>query len=306
MALRDSPRGGLKDRVYGILEGINPRDRTTHVFQLLMLTLIMLNIAAMVLETVKPFYEAHEHFFDLFETFSVMIFSFEYVARLWVCNSSQRFAHPFWGRLRFALTPLAIIDLLAVLPFFMPFLHAHADLRFVRGVRLVRLLRLFKLARYSQAFQLLGRVLVARKEELLCTLFILFVFLLVSSSLMYYVENEAQPDKFASVPEALWWGVITLTTVGYGDVYPITPVGKVLGGIIALMGIVVIVLPTASIVTGFLKESETVRICPHCAKPLIGSTEVDSVAGSVCPPTPSQSPDDTDASASPFSSRPVG
>src|SRR5207244_291073 len=120
----------------------------------------------MVLETVQFIYDAHEHFFDLFETVSVVIFSVEYLARLWACTASPRFAHPLWGRLRFALTPLAIIDLLAVLPFYMPFLHDHVDLRFVRGVRLVRLLRLFKLARYSRAFQLFGRVLIARKEEL--------------------------------------------------------------------------------------------------------------------------------------------
>src|SRR5262249_31763474 len=127
MALRDSQPAGLKDRVYAVLEGTNPRDHTTRVFQFLMLTLIMLNIAAMVMETVKPFYEAHEYFFDIFEIVSVIIFSVEYIARLWACISSPQFAHPVWGRLRFALTPMAIIDLLAVLPFFMPFLHDQVD-----------------------------------------------------------------------------------------------------------------------------------------------------------------------------------
>jgi voltage-gated potassium channel len=286
MSLRDSPPVGLKVRAYGILEGINPRDRTTQLFQLLMLTLIMLNIAAMVIETVKPIYEAHEHFFDLFETVSVVIFSLEYVARLWACTSSRKYAHPVWGRLRFALTPLAIIDLLAVLPFYMPLLHV--DLRFVRGVRLVRLLRLLKLARYSQALQLFGRVLAACKKELLSTFFILLVYLLVSSSLMYYVEHEAQPDKFGSVPAAFWWGIATVTTAG-GDVYPITPAGKALGGIFALIGIVVIALPTAIIVAAFLQETARERMCPHCGKPLVEALGGDGFTGSKSAAISSQS-----------------
>ena len=164
---------------------------------------------------------------------------------------------------------MALVDLFAVLPFYLPMIFPF-DLRFIRAFRLFRLFRLFKLARYSVAFKTLGRVIKLKKEELNIAVFIIFLLLIVSSSLMYFVEHNVQPNTFQSIPHALWWGVSTLTTVGYGDIYPITPIGKFLGAIIALLGIGIFALPAGIFASGFAEElakrnKETIY-CPFCGK----------------------------------------
>jgi voltage-gated potassium channel len=132
------------------------------------------------------------------------------------------------------------------------------------------LFRMFKIARYMRAMELFKRVLKERKEQLtLSFIFILFV-LIIISFFMYFAEHEAQPDKFGSIPQAMWWGIATLTTVGYGDVVPITPLGKVLGGFIALTGVAILALPTGILSSGFFellhKPKGAKHICPHCGK----------------------------------------
>jgi voltage-gated potassium channel len=165
------------------------------------------------------------------------------------------------------LTPLSLIDLFAVLPFYLP-MFIPFDLRFLRAIRLIRIVRLFKLGRYTESVRQFGRVLKSKRAELLTTVFIIFILLIVASSLLYYVEHNAQPDKFASIPEAMWWGVVTLTTVGYGDIYPVTGLGKFLGAIISLLGIGLFALPTGLISAGFIEEiakkRRTPGKCPKC------------------------------------------
>ena len=142
------------------------------------------------------------------------------------------------------------------------------DLRFLRAIRLIRVFRLFKLGRYNESAKQFSRVLKAKKAELLTTVFIIFILLIVASSLLYYIEHQAQPEKFANIPEAMWWGVVTLTTVGYGDIYPITTLGKFLGAIISLLGIGLFALPTGLISAGFIEEiakkQKTRARCPKC------------------------------------------
>jgi voltage-gated potassium channel len=145
------------------------------------------------------------------------------------------------------------------------------DLRFLRAIRLIRILRLFKLGRYNESIQQFGRVIRAKKAELLTTVFIIFILLIVASSLLYYVEHAAQPEKFSSIPEAMWWGVVTLTTVGYGDIYPITGLGRFLGAIISLLGIGLFALPTGLLSAGFVEEigrkrAKTQAKCPKCGE----------------------------------------
>jgi voltage-gated potassium channel len=145
------------------------------------------------------------------------------------------------------------------------------DLRFIRAFRLLRIIRVFKIGRYSEAAKLFGRVLRSKKIELITAIAIIFILLIISSSLLYYVEHDAQPDKFRNIPEAMWWGVVTLTTVGYGDIFPITPLGKILSSIISLLGIGLFALPTGLLSAGFIEEikkKETIRNCPHCGKKL--------------------------------------
>ncbi len=143
------------------------------------------------------------------------------------------------------------------------------DLRFLRMLRLTRLFRLFKVYRYSKALRIVGRVLKNKKEPLFLTLFVTFMLLLIASSLMYYIEHDAQPDAFPNIFSAFWWAVATLTTIGYGDVLPITGWGKLLSGVIALLGIGLVALPTGIIGSGFMEvieRKEKPRYCPHCGK----------------------------------------
>lgn len=163
---------------------------------------------------------------------------------------------------------MLLLDLFAFLPFYVPFLIKF-DLRFLRIFRLFRLFRIFKLGRYSYALKTIGNVIKSKKEELLISLFVLFILLIFSSCLMYYIENEFQPDKFKNVFDAMWWSVATLTTVDYGDVYPVTYLEKLLGSFISLLGIGFFALPTGIIASGFAEEIRNKKKrkkakCPFC------------------------------------------
>lgn len=259
-----------KKRIYEILETAAAEDRVSRFFDFFIIILIALNVIAVILETVKSISSNFKEVFHLFEIFSVIIFSIEYLLRIWSCPLNPKYKHSIKGRIRFALTPLAIVDLLAILPFYIPMILP-LDLRFMRALRLIRLFRLFKLGRYSDAMKLIYCVIKNKKEELLTTLFIVFLLLILSSSLLYYCEYETQPNVFSSIPAAMWWGIATLTTVGYGDLYPITPLGKVLGAIICLLGIGLFAMPTGIISAGFVeavKKRKTNNICPNCGSGL--------------------------------------
>jgi voltage-gated potassium channel len=256
-----------KRRIYQVVERVDPGDRKGRAFDILIMALIVLNIGAVMLETVEDVAAPYSRFFRAFEVFSAVVFSAEYLLRLWSCTADARYRGAVKGRIRYALTPLALIDLAAILPFYLEFLTV--DLRFVRSLRLFRLLRVFKLARYSSSMRTLVRVLKAKHEELVVTLFVVFIMLIFAASAMYYVERDEQPDKFSSIPAAMWWGVATLTTVGYGDVFPVTPLGKMLGAVIAVLGVGLFALPTGILASGFAEELQRTRrreplICPHC------------------------------------------
>ena len=263
----------IKRRIYEVIEVAREEDIPSRIFDLSIIILIILNIIAVILGTVRNFYITHQVLLRNFEIISVSVFTIEYLLRLWTATYKEGFEHPFFGRIEYIFTPMAIIDLLAILPFYLPMLIP-MDLRFLRILRLFRIFRLFKMTRYSKAMQTLGNVIKEKKEELLVTVFIVFILLLTASSLMYYVEVDAQPDKFSSILDAMWWGVATLTTVGYGDVYPITPLGKFLGAVISLLGIGLFALPTGILASGFGEEIRKNRekkrtiICPKCGAEL--------------------------------------
>lgn len=261
----------VKKRIFEILEkASSPKDIPSRTFDIFIITLIALNVIAIMLVTIKSLAAQYTTFFRAFEIFSVMIFTLEYILRLWSCTSDKKYKDPVRGRIRFSLTPLAIIDLLAILPFYLPMLLPF-DLRFIRAVRIFRMFRLFKMGRYSTSMKTLGNVLKEKKEELLITAFVVGILLVIVSSLMYYVENKAQPEAFSSIPAAMWWGVATLTTVGYGDVYPVTTLEKFLGAVIAILGIGMFALPAGILGGGFVEEMQKKRdkqqkTCPHCGK----------------------------------------
>lgn len=228
----------------------------------------MLNVIAVILESVKSLAVKYFDLFKLFERISITIFTFEYLLRIWACNSIDEHKGSIMGRLKFMISPLAIIDLLSILPFYLPFVIA-LDLRFIRSIRLFRIFRLFKITRYSIAMRTLEKVLSSKWQELFVTLFIGLILLIITSSLMYFAKYEAQPNNFSSIPSSMWWGVVTLTTVGYGDVYPITGIGKLLGIFTAILGIGMFALPAGILGSGFLDElqnskSTSLKICPKC------------------------------------------
>ena len=198
-----------------------------------------------------------------------MVFSVEYILRFWTADLGLENSSPFYKRLKFSFSTFGLIDLFAILPFYLPFLFPF-DLRVLRILRLFRLLRIFKLGRLSKSLQTITSVLKESKSELSITLFVAFILMILSSTLMYYVENEAQPDKFENIGQSLWWSVATLTTVGYGDIYPITGLGKVLSSVIALIGIGFVALPTGIISSAFIgrmqseKEKRKKCKCPKC------------------------------------------
>ncbi len=257
----------IKKRTYEILEVAKEGDFASKIFDIFIVSLIFLNVIFIILESVESLHKKYEFFFWLFDVFTLSIFSIEYILRLWSCTVDERYKEPLKGRIRFALTPMAMIDLLAILPFFLTFLNL--DLRILRTIRLFRLLRLLKMGRYFTALRVLGYVFIQKKEELTVSIFFVIILLIISSTLMFYIENEAQPEVFSSIPATMWWSIATLTTVGYGDIYPITPLGRLLGGIIAILGIGLFSLPAGIVASGFVEEYQNKKktlICPHCGK----------------------------------------
>jgi len=220
-----------------------------------------------LLETVDTIAASYSSFFHIFEIVSIVVFTVEYLIRFWICTADQRYRHPVFGRVRYIVTPMAVVDLLAILPFYLPLLIPF-DLRFSRALRLMRLFRVFKFGRYTSALHILGRVLRNKKAELYICIFTIMILLIVASSIMYFVERQAQPEQFSSIPATMWWGVATLTTVGYGDVYPVTVFGKLIGALIAVLGIGMFALPAGILASGFAEEflRDERKKCPHCGR----------------------------------------
>jgi voltage-gated potassium channel len=239
-------------RIHRMLDGAWTPDVLDRLVSVLLIALISLNVAAVLVESVGEYAARYEREFFLFEVFSVAIFTIEYVLRVWSSTESPlgAYKHPVTGRIRYALSPMAVFDLLAIAPFYLALFFA-VDLRFLR---VFRLLRILKLTRYSPAGQLLANALYQERRPLLSALLLMFVLLIFASSLVYLAEHEAQPDAFGSIPAAMWWGMATLTTVGYGDVTPVTGLGKLLGGFVAILGIGMFALPAGILASSFSQQ----------------------------------------------------
>jgi voltage-gated potassium channel len=260
--------GRLKKRFYEIMELSSAGDRAAKVFQIFILSLIFVNVLAVIFETVEPFFSRYRSCFRYFEVFSVCVFTVEYALRLWCSSENPKYSGAA-GKVRFVFTPFAIVDLLAILPFFLPMVIP-VDLRFLRAIRLVRFFRILKIGRYYEDFRTIGRMFRSKKEELMISVLVFSILLVICSSLMYFVENKAQPNTFSSIPAAMWWGIATLTTIGYGDIYPVTTAGKVLGSFIAILGVGMGALPAGILASGMIEEIQKKRRvakkCPHCGK----------------------------------------
>lgn len=216
----------------------------------LLFLLIFANVVMIVLESVASFEAQYRQELFYFELLSVAVFTLEYLARVWSAVEIRQYklaGQPFKSRLKFMLSPLAIIDLLAILPFYLA-MFVSLDLRFLR---ILRLLRIFKLTRYSSAMKTLMSVFRDEMPALIAAYFIMFTIVILTSAGIYLLEHEVQPQHFGDIPSSMWWAVISLTTVGYGDVTPITTAGKIFGGIISLVGISMVALPTGILASGF-------------------------------------------------------
>ncbi|MEM6985272.1 MAG: ion transporter [Pseudomonadota bacterium] len=242
--------------------------------------LILINVACLILESVPSLNARYGTAFSVIESVTIVIFSIEYVGRLWSCVEHEDYKKPVLGRLAYAFKPAILVDLLAIVPFYLT-IGGIDDMRVLRLLRVFRIIRLFRVSRYSRPMRLIQRSIERRREEIVISTLMLLMLMLISASVMYAVEHDAQPEVFSSIPGTLWWAVVTLTTVGYGDVYPITALGRVAAGVIAVLGIGMVALPTGIISSGFVEEFAADRAkrgrvdaepqrCPHCGKRLDG------------------------------------
>jgi len=253
----------IKARVHQILDRPEEGDTASKVVNGLLLALIAVNVIVAILGTVRSFDDRFGHRLYYFDWASIAVFSIEYLLRIWSCTVDDRYRQPISGRLRYMLSPAALVDLFAIAPYYLAL-----DLRYLR---IFRLFLLFKLGRYASRLRLIRSVFMAKKEELLISTSVALVALIFCSAAMYYVEKDQQPEAFSSMPSSMWWAVETLTTIGYGDVIPVTAAGKLLGATIALIGIAMFALPAGILSGGFTEElarHKEEQKCPHCGKPL--------------------------------------
>ena len=239
---QEAGNASLRHRVY---RALNPEAKLGLTARLLIL-LILLATAFAIAETEVEMTRGREDLFRGAELLFAALFGVEYAVRLWSAPEGHT------SRLRYALKPSALLDLVAVVGALLPFIGA--DILVVRLLRIVRIVRLAKLGRYSRAFAILARAVRSRGNQLLVAFTLAAFFLIAGSTLMYWIEGELQPDDFGSIPRAMWWCVATITTVGYGDVVPSTAIGKALGGLIAMGGIVLIAIPTGIMAAAFSDE----------------------------------------------------
>ncbi|MES2797490.1 MAG: ion transporter [Bacteroidota bacterium] len=228
--------------------------------------LIFLNTIAIILHTVPSLKQRYDQWFLDFEVFSVIIFTLEYMLRIWSIVEQNDYEHPIKGRLKYIFSAWGIIDFLAIFPFY--FSLFSTDLGFVRVLRVLRILRLFRVSKYFHALRVIQNVFLSKKEELILSLAYILFLLFIASSLMYFLEHEVQPKVFTSIPASIWWGVNAMTTVGYGDMLPSTGFGKVLSGFVSILGISSFALPTSILASGFAEHLAAQKgiKCPHCGE----------------------------------------
>jgi voltage-gated potassium channel len=256
----------LRRQLAIIFEDEEPRSRITWLVDTALAILIVVNVACVILESVESLRANFAFQFDLLEHAATAIFATEYVLRVWACVDLRepRYRDPLWGRLRYMRSFFALVDLVSVLPAILGFFGS-ADLRVLR---LLRLLRMLKLVRHSTTFGLLFSVLREERQSISALLFVLLLTVTIAGSMMYMIENDRQPEVFTSIPIAMWWAIETLTTVGYGDIVPMTAAGRIIGGVVSIVGIGTLALFSGLITVGFLDQLKNYRE-QHAKAPVI-------------------------------------
>lgn len=257
----------LYHATYDVVSGST--SRRSQIFQVGITALIVINVIFVILETEIEIRQGNESIFEIVENVSLTVFVIEYATRLVVHKANPKFANRRFGLLRLIGSPLMLIDLAVILPFFLPFLGI--DARVARVIRLLRLFSVFKLARISVSMRLFGAVIREKMPDMIMALFMLFLLLVLASSLMYFLEKDAQPEKFSSIPSSMWWGVVTLTTIGYGDTVPVTPWGRIIAAGVAILGIAVFAIPAGIMASAFSDVRQRMQkqnFCPNCGEPI--------------------------------------
>lgn len=247
---RHAPALSLRRQVYLALEASSP---AATVVDNILVVLILGNIAAVVLESIPSIHAMFDREFQLFDDFSIVVFTIEYIARLWAAIEipAIRAGGPLRGRLVFALRPSMIIDFFAFAPSYLAFVFPGVD---ARVLRVFRLLRFLKLVRFSPAMTTLSRALYEERRALIGALVLMLGTAVFAGAVMYMLEAQTQPDKFGTIPDAMWWALATLTTIGYGDAVPMTPLGKMFGACVMVFGLGLFALPIGIIATAFVNE----------------------------------------------------
>jgi voltage-gated potassium channel len=259
----------LKRRIFKVIDDHKSRKPLNRLFHSILFALILLSSLLLIIESVEPLYLRYKPVLFAMEMFTMVFFTMEYLLRVYTCTELSGFQHPLSGRISYVFTPLMIIDILSIIPFYLILFSSHYSGFYLFSV--FRVLRLLKAIRYVNAFKVIGQVFYIKREQLLVSfIFILFVFVF-ASSIIYLAERDAQPEKFKDIPAAMWYTIVTITTVGYGDIYPITSIGKITGGLISAMGLILFAIPTSILTSGFLKVNEKSdgKHCPHCGKEIL-------------------------------------
>ncbi|MFG1349282.1 cyclic nucleotide-gated ion channel [Xanthobacter autotrophicus] len=239
----------LRRRIFDVLERDLPGDHIADAVHYFLIVTVLLSVGGAVLATVPSLQLRDKWWFHWGEFAALIIFSVEYAVRLWVApeHPLRRRLPPLVARVRYGVTVPALIDLAAILPWFVSLVTAFD----AHALLVLRLVRFLKLARYSSGFNALYLAIRRERYALLSCFIILWAGVLMAATAMYLIERDVQPDKFGSIPEAMWWAITTLTTVGYGDVVPVSNLGRVVGAITMVSGLVMLALPIAIIASSF-------------------------------------------------------
>lgn len=250
-------QASLRSRVHAHLDPAHRAGKGLSRVNQALTLLIAISVLVAILETEPLLLDGHEGLFLFAEITLGAVFITEYVVRVWTSAEDPKYGPGLRGRLRYMASPIAIIDLLALAPLLFAFIGAEGFL--LRIVRLLRIIRIARLGRFSAAMRTIGTAVASRQYELMVSFAVAGLVLLVSSTLLYVIEGEVQPNTFGSVPRAMWWSIITLTTVGYGDAFPVTPLGKSLAALTAMAGIGLIAMPTGILAAAFSEVMEAKR-----------------------------------------------
>lgn len=241
-------------------------NRLSYWVNVFIYTMIVLSIGVLMLSTVTSVYDANIKYFNTFTNIIMPIFIIEYILRVMASGKLKKYKG-VKGKIKYIFSPYAIIDLLAILPYLL--INVGLDSTFIRSLRLLRIFRLLRVKKYAKFVETLRNIFSTKKEEFLVLLFFTVITLLILSSIVYQLEHDAQPEAFSNIFQTLWWAVATLTTVGYGDIYPITISGKIVTAIISVLGIALIAIPGGMLASEFIQsiskeKDKNTNSCPSC------------------------------------------